>query len=318
MADPAERPLLVLLGPTASGKSALALWLASRLGGEIVSADAMQVYRGLDIGTAKPCPAERAAVPHHLLDLYEPDQRCSAGDWARLASAAIAEIRGRGRWPLVVGGTGLYLRALLQGLAPVPPRPPLVRERLERQCARRGPERLHRLLARLDPAGAARLAPTDRQRVLRALEVRFATGQPLAALVARSPFAGDVVPALKLGLRLARPELYARIDARVRMQIERGWVEEVSGLLRRGLPDSAHAMKALGYRTLVRHLRGELGLAQACALIQRDTRRLAKRQITWFKREAEVLWFDALDPMCYDRILQTIGGEPRSASRSDR
>jgi tRNA dimethylallyltransferase len=300
--------LIVLLGPTASGKSALGLRLAAELGGEIVSADAMQVYRGLDIGTDKPNAAERAAVPHHLIDLYQPEQRCSAGDWARLARQAVAAIRGRGRRPLVVGGSGLYLRALLQGLAPVPGRPARLRTRLERLAARFGTARLHRWLARLDPRGAARLTPTDRQRILRALEVRLATGEPLATLVARAPFAGDLEPALKIGLRLPRAELYARIDARVRRQLASGWVQEVRELLARGLSDSDHAMKALGYRTLARHLRGELDLDAACASIQRDARRLAKRQITWFKREPAVLWFDAIDPLCYDRILQSVGG----------
>ncbi|HEX9638668.1 MAG TPA: tRNA (adenosine(37)-N6)-dimethylallyltransferase MiaA [Acidobacteriota bacterium] len=309
MADPDRTPLLVVLGPTASGKSALGLRLAAALGGEIVSADAMQVYRGLDIGTAKPSAEQRAAVPHHLLDRFEPHQRCSAGDWARLARRAIAEIRARGRTPLVVGGTGLYLRALLQGLAPVPPRPPRLRERLERLAARRDPRRLHRWLAALDPEQAARLAPTDRQRILRALEVRYATGRSLGAWVAQAPFGGDVLPALKLGLRLPRAALYARIEARVEAQLAAGWVEEVRGLVRGGVSEQAHAMKALGYRTLLRHLSGSIDLESARALIQRDTRRFAKRQLTWFKRETGVIWFDALDPLCYDRVLACLGLE---------
>lgn len=287
------RPILIVLGPTATGKSALGLRLAEEIGGEIVNADALQVYRGLDVGTAKPTPEERRRVPHHLIDVLDPDQPWSAGEFARGARAAIAEIEGRGRRPIVVGGSGLYLRALTEGLSPVPPGDPEVRAELRRRLAAEGREALAAELARSDPETAARLAPGDTQRLLRALEVAAVSGRPLSAWIASQPFGTEKVPAFKLGLTLPRAILYDRIRIRAAEMVERGWVEEVAGLLARGYTRDDAAFQAIGYRQLAAHLAGERSLGSALEEIVRETRRFAKRQLTWFRRDREIDWFDA-------------------------
>lgn len=290
------RPLLIVLGPTATGKSALALELAAALGGEIVSADALQVYRGLDIGTAKPSPEERRRVRHHLIDVLDPDQPYSAGEFARRARAAIAEIEGRGRVALVVGGSGLYLRALTEGISPVPRGDPEVRAELRRRLDAEGLAPLAAELARRDPESAARLASGDTQRVLRALEVALVSGRPLARWIARQPFGRERVPAVKIGLTLPRAILYDRITRRAVQMVERGWVEEVGGLLERGYTPDAAAFQAIGYRQLAAHFRGERSLDSALEETIRETRRFAKRQLTWFRREPDVEWHDAREP----------------------
>ncbi len=287
------RPLLIVLGATATGKSALALELATAFGGEIVSADALQVYRGLDVGTAKPSPEERRRVRHHLIDILDPDQPYSAGEFARRARAAIAEIEERGAVPLVVGGSGLYLRALVEGISPVPRGDPEVRAELRRRLAAEGLAPLVAELARRDPESAARLAPGDTQRVLRALEVALVTGRPLSRWLARQPFGRERVPAVKIGLTLPRAILYDRIARRAVQMVERGWVEEVGGLLERGYMPDAAAFQAIGYRQLAAHVRGERSLDSALEETIRETRRFAKRQLTWFRREPDVEWHDA-------------------------
>jgi tRNA dimethylallyltransferase len=286
-------PLLIVLGPTATGKSALGLKLAEALGGEIVSADALQVYRGLDIGTAKPSPEERRRVRHHLIDVLDPDQPYSAGEFARRARAAIAEIEERGAVPLVVGGSGLYLRALTEGISPVPGGDPEVRAELRRRLAAEGLAPLFAELARRDPETAARLAPGDTQRVLRALEVALASGRPLSDWIAGQPFGKERVPALKIGLTLPRAILYDRIARRAVQMVERGWVEEVEGLLEKGYTPDAAAFQAIGYRQLAAHVLGERSLDSALEEAIRETRRFAKRQLTWFRREPDVEWHDA-------------------------
>lgn len=290
-----ERPVLVVLGATATGKTALALTLAERLGGEIVNADALQVYRGLDLGTAKPSTEERARVPHHLLDVVEPAERFSAGEYGRRARAAIAEIRSRNRWPLVVGGSGFYLRALLDGLSPVPPADPAVREALRRERDELGLPALYERLARVDPPTAARLPPGDAQRILRALEVEAVSGLPLSAWIERKPLGDERLAAIRLGLTLPRTILYDRIERRVVEMIDRGWVREVRKLLDSGLSQQCPAFQAIGYRQLVRHVQGDWTLGQAVTEIVQATRRFAKRQETWFRREPEVYWIDARD-----------------------
>jgi len=292
---PGEGPLLVVVGPTAVGKSELALLACERFGGEIVSVDSMQVYRGLDRGTAKPAPAEIRRAPHHGIDLAEPGQDFSLGDFVRHAERAIAAIRGRGRLPVLVGGTGLYLRGLLKGIVDLPRRDEVLRERLKAIADRRGPEALHRLLARVDPPGAARLPPRDRQRAVRALEVYFAARRGLGDLVAEAPFGPDRYATVKIGLSMARDRLYRIIDERVEGFFASGLLDEVRGLLAAGRPRAANAFKAFGYRESLRHLQGELSLAEAIELTRRQTRRYAKRQWTWFRREAGVAWFD-IDP----------------------
>jgi len=286
--------VLAVLGPTGVGKSALALAVAERAGGEIVNADALQAYRGLDIGTAKPNEAERARVPHHLVDILDPGERYSAGRFTELARRALAEIAARGRPALVVGGSGLYLRALFEGLAPMPPVDPRVRERLRERHRREGLAPLRAELERLDPATAARLAPGDTQRTLRALEVALASGRPLSEWLSSSPFVREAVSGvICIGLTLPRGVLYDRLGVRVRLMVARGWLDEVRALLANGVGPEAPAFQAIGYSQWVRHLAGEYDLEEATRRIVVATRRYAKRQETWFRREPGIEWHDA-------------------------
>jgi tRNA dimethylallyltransferase len=291
-----DPPLIAVVGPTASGKSALALRLARELDGEIVSCDSQQVYRGLDIGTAKPSPQERRLVPHHLLDVAEPQEGFSAARYALLARAALQGIRERGRLAVVAGGTGLYLRALLQGLFEGPARDAGLRARLATLAERFGDTRLHRLLARLDPPAAARIAPRDRVRVVRALEVRWRTGRPITEAQGRGaePLRGFRV--LALGLAPPREALRRAVEHRTRRMLAEGLVDEVRGLLARGLGDSAPALRSIGYRQAVAVARGAMPEEEAEAVIVRETMRLAKRQVTWFRHQQPgLLWFEASD-----------------------
>lgn len=283
--------ILAIVGATATGKSELALRLAEAAGGEIVNADALQVYRGLEIGTAKPSAAQRARVPHHLIDLLDPSEPFSAGEFARRARAALAEIDGRRRPALVVGGSGLYLRALVGGLAELPAPVPEIRAELERRRVAEGLAALRAELERLDPPTAARLAAGDTQRTLRALEVVVATGRPLSSWLGGS--SGAAAPPLavrKVGLTLPRAVLYDRIESRVREMIARGWLDEVRALLASGVGPECPAFQAIGYAQWVRHLAGELHFEAAVREIVVATRRYAKRQETWFRREADVEW----------------------------
>ena len=278
--------VLCIVGPTASGKSALALDLAERVGGEIVSADSRQVYRDLDIGTAKPTAAERARVPHHCLDLVAPSEAFDAARFRDAARAAIADIVRRGRVALVVGGTGLYVRVLLGGLCPAPPRVPALRRALAPEEA----AALHRRLRVLDPAAAARIAPRDRVRIVRALEVALTTGVPLSRWQAEHGFAEPAYDALVIGLARPTPELNARIAARARAMAEAGFLDEVRALRRRGLGAGAPGLSAVGYRELLACVEGRTDLATALAGTVRATRRFAKRQRTWFRRQPGIVW----------------------------
>ncbi len=284
--------ILAIVGATATGKSELALRLAEAAGGEIVNADALQVYRGLEIGTAKPSAAQRARVPHHLIDLLDPREPFSAGEFARLARSALAEIGARGQPALVVGGSGLYLRALVGGLAELPAPVPGIRAELERRRVTEGLAALRAELVRLDPPTAARLAPGDTQRTLRALEVAVATGRPLSSWLGGSPSGPAAIPLAvrKVGLTLPRALLYDRIESRVREMIARGWLHEVRSLLASGVGPECPAFQAIGYAQWVRHLAGELQFEAAVREIVVATRRYAKRQETWFRREADVEW----------------------------
>jgi tRNA dimethylallyltransferase len=293
MSETTRPAVIVIVGPTATGKSALGLELAERLGGEIVNADALQVYRGFDIGTAKPTPEECRRVPHHLIDVLDPSERYSAGEFARRARAAIGEIRGRGARPIVVGGSGLHLRALLEGISPVPSGDPEVRRELRRRLEAEGLDVLWAELERRDPRTAARLAPGDTQRILRALEVERTSGTPLSEWIARQPYGQERLDALRLGLTLPRGVLYDSIARRVARMVERGWVEEVRELLCRGISPAVPAFQAIGYRELARHVKGEWTLERAVDETVRATRRYAKRQVTWFRKEVDVVWLDA-------------------------
>lgn len=286
--------ILVLMGATGVGKTALALEIAGRSGAEIVNADALQVYRGFDIGTAKPSRAERALVPHHLLDVLEPAERFSAGRFAELARRALDEIATRARPALVVGGSGLYLRALLEGLAPLPAIPPVVRELLAARLAREGLPVLRGELEAIDPVTAARLAPGDTQRTLRALEVAHASGRPLSAWLASRPAGAAALAGVpRVGLTLPRALLYDRLGSRVRQMVARGWLDEVRGLLASGVAPDAPAFQAIGYAQWLRHLAGDYDSEETERRIVVATRRYAKRQETWFRREPGIEWHDA-------------------------
>ncbi len=300
----ARLPVVAVLGPTAVGKSRFALLLARRVGGEIVSADSAMVYRGLDVGTDKPSPEERAAVPHHLVDVADPDEPFSVADFVRLAARAVEEVLARGRLPLLVGGTGLWIRALLAGyrLPPVPPDPNL-RRRLAEEAERSGPEALHARLAALDPERAAEVDPRNVRRVIRALEVCLRGGVPASSLARRR--APSPYDALKVGLTRERGELYRLIDARVERQLAAGLVEEVRGLLARGYPPDLQAFQALGYKEVIAHLRGDCSREEMVRILQRNTRRYAKRQLTWFRREPDVVWFD-LSARSEDDVLAEV------------
>ncbi|HEY65688.1 MAG TPA: tRNA (adenosine(37)-N6)-dimethylallyltransferase MiaA [Caldilineae bacterium] len=287
----ARPPLIAIVGPTAVGKTALSLDLAEAIDGEIVSADSRQIYRYMDIGTAKPTPAERARVPHHLLDVVDPDQTLTLAQYQRMAYAAIEEIHRRGRVPLLVGGTGLYVRAVLEGLRipEVPPQPEL-RAQLQAEAAEKGAQALHDRLAALDPVAAARIDPRNVRRVIRALEVCLVTGRPISELQQASPPPYRI---LRVGLTRPRAELYARIDARVDAMIEAGLVGEVRSLLARGYGPDLPAMSGLGYRQICRYLAGEVTLEEAVREIKRKTRRFVHQQQTWFRPDdPRIRWFD--------------------------
>ncbi len=293
--DGGRSAILVVVGPTAVGKSEFALLACERFGGEVVSVDSMQVYRGLDAATSKPSAADRRRAPHHGLDLVDPGDDFSMGDFVRAAEKAIAEIGARRRLPVLVGGTGLYLRALLRGMADAPRRAPALRERLRARAALRGAPWLHRMLTRLDPETASRLPRRDRQRLVRALEVRFLMGRPLSALIRERPFGESRYDAVLIGLTMERDHLHARIDARVGAFFRAGLVEETRRHLAAGRDPGANAFRALGYKEVLAHLRGECTLEEAVALTCRNTRRYAKRQGTWFRAEPGVTWF-TIDP----------------------
>lgn len=283
-------PLVVILGPTASGKSALGVWLAERLGGEVVACDSTQLYRHFDIGTAKPAAEERRGVPHHLLDLCEPQEVFTAGDYRRHAEIVLADLRARGRLPVLTVGTGLYLRALLEGLADAPSRSEELRGRLNEHAKKKGAEYLHRLLARLDPAAAARIASRDQPKLMRAIEVCLLAGRPISEVHRAGRSALQGFTPLKAGLMPPRAALYARIEQRVNCMLERGWLEEVRGLIARGIPMTAKPLQFIGYAELRAHLEGRCTLEESAQAIAQATRRYAKRQITWFRREPGVEW----------------------------
>jgi tRNA dimethylallyltransferase len=280
----------VLVGPTAVGKTAVALALAAGLGAEIVNADSLQVYRELDVGTAKPTLEERAQVTHHLIDVADPPEMYDAARYCREGREVLGGLRRRGVAPLVVGGTGLYLKALLSGLFAEGEPAPGVRERVRRELGALGLPALYQRLLHLDPATAARLHPHDTYRIVRALEVLEATGRPLSEFINAHRFQDAPFEVLKLGLILPREELYRRIELRVEVMLEAGWLDEVEGLLSR-YPPTLKPLQALGYRHLINFLTGRWSWEEALTLLSRDTRRYAKRQLTWFASDPEVRWF---------------------------
>jgi tRNA dimethylallyltransferase len=282
--------LVVVLGPTASGKTALSLALAESFRGEIVSCDSVAVYRELEVGTAKPTREERARFPHHLIDVVSPTQHFTAGDYSRLARQELAAIHSRSHLPIVVGGTGLYLRALLEGLFAGPPRSEELRNRLRERASEKGPAYLHKLLARLDPAAAASIHPNDVSKMVRAVEICISSRARMTDLwrIGREPLAGFRI--LRVGLNPERDALYQRINLRAQQMFEHGLVEETRDLMLR-YGAEARPLQSLGYNQAAQYLCGEISLEQATSLAQQAHRNYAKRQITWFRREPEVHWF---------------------------
>jgi tRNA dimethylallyltransferase len=282
-------PLPVVLGPTGSGKSDLSIFIASAIGGEIVNCDSLQVYRGFDVGTAKVPVVERQRVPHHLIDIVEPAELFTAGDYARLAEATIREISGRGPAAVLVGGTGFYLRGLLEGLSPGPARDDTLRARLQGKELKRSGS-MHRILSRLDPASAARIHPNDKNKTMRALEVRLLEGAALSSLFERGrvPLSGFLP--IKIGLDPPRELLYERLNERARKMFQQGLVDEVRGLLSSGVPPRAKPFESLGYKQALQLVQGRITAEQALESTQQETRRYAKRQRTWFRKEQGVHW----------------------------
>lgn len=294
-------PLILLVGPTAAGKTEIALRLAERLNGEIISADSRLFYRGMDIGTAKPTPAERARVPHHLIDIADPDQILSLAVFQQKARQAIAGIHGRGRLPFLVGGTGQYVRAVTEGWSPAEVKPDQrLRGILERLKEERGADWLHARLGVIDPDAAAVIDPRNVRRTVRALEVIFATGRKFSEQRGQghSPYA-----LLAIGLKRPRPELYARIDARIEAMFAAGLVEEVKALLAKGYSPELPPMSAIGYREVVRVANGQLSGEQARAQMRRATRIFVRRQANWFKEsDPQIHWFEAGRPDVIEQI----------------
>ncbi len=284
-------PLVAIVGPTASGKSALGVKLAEKLGGEVVACDSTQLYRGFDIGTAKPSPSERHGIPHHLMDVLQPGDDATAGGYRLLALQVLEDMRESKRLPVFTVGTGLYLRALLEGLAEVPRRSEELRERLRTSIEDHSPGHLHRVLKRFDPEAAQKIAPADEQKLIRALEVCILARKPISEVhrTGRVPLEGWRV--LKAGLMPPREKLVERIHARTDTMLERGWMREVQTLLESGLSEDSKPFDFIGYRELRAVLRGQMNLQEAREAIQQATRRYAKRQVTWFRKEPSVRWF---------------------------
>ena len=305
MSSDVPRSIVVVVGPTGVGKTDVAFHLATQLGGEIVSADSRLVYRTMDIGTAKPDAAMRREVPHHMIDLVDPDRQYTSKDYERAARAAIEDILKRGKVPVVAGGTGLYVKALFHGIFDGPGANPELRRHLQDLGRREGGQSLWRRLSRVDPDKARVTDPRNLARVIRALEVFETTGEPMSVLErAATPFA---VPFATIGLVRDRGDLYARIEQRVDCMIEAGLVDEVRGLVGRGYAESPVVKKTLGYGEILQYLRGDIPLTAATALIKKNTRHFAKRQLTWFRKDPATRWMDVTARSDYEAVAAEAG-----------
>jgi tRNA dimethylallyltransferase len=306
--DKSLLPLVAIVGPTASGKSTLGTWLAERLGGEVVACDSTQLYKGFDIGTAKPTRAERRGIPHHLIDVLAPCEDATAGGYRQMAVAVLDDLRGRGRVPVFTVGSGLYLRALLEGLADVPQRSDELRARLRASIESHSPGHLHRILRRLDAEASRKIAPGDEQKLIRAVEVCLLAKRPLSEVhrSGRVPLEGW--RPVKIGLLPPREALYQRIHARTDAMLALGWVDEVRALLASSLAENAKPFDFIGYRELRAVLRGNMNMQEARNAIQQATRRYAKRQTTWFRKEGAVHWCEGFGdgPQVQDQALKWI------------
>jgi tRNA dimethylallyltransferase len=311
MPPPSDRsapPVVAVVGPTASGKTGLSLDLAERLGGEVVNTDAMQVYRGMDVGTAKLPPAERRGIPHHLLDLLDVDQPASVAEFQRMARAVIDDLRGKGTAAVLVGGSALYTRAILDRFE-FPGTDPVVRRRLEEALDEEGAAALHKRLADADPVAAQGILPTNGRRIVRALEVIEITGRPFSASLPRLEYAFD--NAHQIGVEIDRPTLDERIALRVDRMFEDGFVAEVEALLAKGLADSLTAIRAIGYREVTACLRGEVSEAQAREATAAATRRFSRRQDSWFRKDPRITWVRWDDPERVDRAVAAVSSSSR-------
>ncbi|MFQ5353690.1 MAG: tRNA (adenosine(37)-N6)-dimethylallyltransferase MiaA [Thermodesulfobacteriota bacterium] len=303
--------IIVILGPTATGKSSLAVALAARFKGEIINADSMQVYRFMDIGTAKATEKERSGIRHHLIDIVNPDEQYTAGRFRKDAAGAIADITSRTHLPFVAGGTGLYIRVLTEGLFQGPAVDPAIREGLLEEARLYGNEHLHRELAKVDPASASAIHPNNVRRVIRALEVYLVARRPISALQKEQALTEPPYHALKIGLKKERALLYADIDRRVDEMIQEGLVEETESLLRAGYDEDCVAMGGLGYKESLEFIRGRVSLPEARRLIKRNTRHYARRQMTWFRKERKIKWFNPADEA---GIIKAVEGHIKGSS----
>ena len=286
-----EKPkVIIICGPTGIGKTAVGIELARKFGGEIISADSMQIYRHMDIGTAKPTPEELAQIAHHMIDIVDPDEDYDAAQFAKQGRDRIAEIVNGNLIPFIVGGTGLYIKALLHGLFQSKPVDPRIRNRLNQEAEENGPGFLYERLKKIDPAAASRIHPNDSYRIMRALETIESSGKPISKHHQNHGFADDPFAALKIGLQMDRQNLYARIDNRVELMIEAGLVEEVKKLLAMGYSAELKSMQSIGYRHVVEFLEEKLPWDECVRTLKRDTRRFAKRQFTWFGADRDIIW----------------------------
>jgi len=303
-----KNKIVVIVGPTASGKSKVALELAERFDGEIINADSMQVYRYMDIGTAKPSAVDRERVRHHLIDIRDPDEDFDAARFQEEASKAILDIVNRGHVPIVVGGTGLYIKALTEGIFDAPGSDKELREKLRKEAEVSGLSALYNKLSEVDPESAGRIDPRNTHRIIRALEIFYLTGIPISQHQKSHAFSERPYDCLKIGLSVERETLYKRIDDRVDNMVKEGLVEEVSHIIAMGYRPETKAMHALGYSQICNYLEGRYSLDEAVSLIKKETRHYAKRQMTWFRRDDEITWFNTKEDDCLERIFGKVRG----------